>query len=142
MRKCKVCGLEKPFKEYTSCTNYQTTTYRHICKKCVNKDMREKAQKIKEELNQLKEKEDIIKRFNNLKSADRILKLLNEGYDVSWSGEGTIIFNKAEKVVHAKHATKEVYNLVFARYCIEIENRFIKNNLMKDKNKKIEESKL
>lgn len=135
MRICKVCGVEKSLKEYTSYTNYQTTTYRHICKKCANKEMREKTKKIKEELNQLKEKKDIIKRFNNLKSADRILKLLNEGYDVSWSGEGTIIFNKAEKVVHAKHATKEVYNLVFARYCIEIENRFIKN-------KKTEENKL
>lgn len=142
MRICKVCGVEKPLKEYTSYIKYRTTTYRQICKKCVNKEMREKAQKIKEELTQLKEKEDIIKRFNNLKSADRILKLLNEGYDVSWSGEGTIIFNKEGKVVHAKHATKEVYNLVFARYCIEIENRFIKNNIMKDKNKKIEESKL
>lgn len=77
----------KSLKEYISCTNYQTTTYRYIYKKCVNKEIREKTKKIKEELNQLKEKEDIIKRFNNLKLADRILKLLNEGYDVSWSGE-------------------------------------------------------
>ncbi|MGL5574358.1 hypothetical protein [Cetobacterium sp.] len=124
MRICKVCEVEKSLKEYVSYTNY-STKHSYICRECVNKQMREKTGKIKEELNQLKEKENIIKRFNNLKLADRILILLNERYDVSWSGENTIIFNKAEKVVYAKHATKEIYNLIFARYCIEIENRFI-----------------
>lgn len=74
--------------------------------------------------------------FNILKSANQILKLLIEGYDVSWGGEDTIIFNKAEKTVHAKHATKEIYNLIFARYCIELEKRFINRNLVKRNKKK------
>ena len=134
MRTCKVCGVEKSLKEYTSYTNYPTK-HRHTCRECVNKQMREKTEKIKEELNQLKEKEEIIREFNNLKSADRILKLLADGYDVSWSGEDTIIFNKAENVVHAKNATKEMYNLIFARYCIEIEKKLIESNIMKDNKK-------
>ena len=133
MRICKVCRVEKPLKEYyTSYANYPIK-YRYTCRECACKQMRGKIQKIKEELNRLKEKEDIIRVFNNLKSADRILKLLIEGYEVSWSGKDTIIFNKEGKIVHAKHATKEIYNLIFARYCIEIEKRFIKNNIMKDK---------
>ena len=133
MKTCKVCGIEKSLKEYTSYTNYPTKQ-RRVCKVCISRLSMEKIQKLREELSQLNE-ENIIKEFNNLKSADRILELLVEGYDVSWSGEDIVIFNKAEKVVHAKNATKEMYNLIFARYCIEVEKRFIKN-------KKIEESKL
>ena len=127
MRICKVCRVEKFLKEYTCYKNY-ATKHRHVCRECVNKQMREKTEKIKEELNQLKEKEEIIREFDNLKSAA-------DGYDVSWSGEDTIIFNKAENVVHAKNATKEMYNLIFARYCIEIEKKLIESNIMKDNKK-------
>lgn len=126
MRICKICGVEKPLSEYTSYKNYPTK-FRHVCRECENKKARERGEKLREELIRLnKEEEEVIREFNRLKSADQILNLLIEGYDVSWSGEDTVIFNKAEKTVHAKNATKEMYNIIFARYCIELEKRFVK----------------
>ncbi len=128
MRICKVCKIEKSLNDYTSYKNYPTK-FRTVCKECENKKARERGQKLRKELIQLnKEEEEIIKEFNTLKSADQILKLLIEGYDITWSGEDTIIFNKAEKTVHAKHATKKMYKLIFARYCLELEKRFINSN--------------
>ena len=95
------------------------------------KKAKKRGRKLREELAE----EEIIREFNTLKLADKILELLIKGYDVSWSGKDTIIFNKGEKTVHAKHATKEMYNLIFARYCIEVEKRFLNSNLMQYTNK-------
>lgn len=126
MRRCKLCGVEKKFSEYASYKNYPTK-FKYICRECENLRAKERGEKLREELIRLnKQKEEIIREFNTLKSADQILNLLIEGYDVSWSGEDIIIFNKAEKIIRAKHATKEIYNIIFARYCIELEKRFPK----------------
>lgn len=120
MRICKKCGIEKPLNCYTSYKNYPTK-FRFVCKDCENEKARERGKKLKEEFDKIKNEEsEIIREFNTLKSADKILSLLKDGYDVSWNGESIIIFNKGEKVVHAKNANKEMYNLVFARYCIEL----------------------
>lgn len=130
MRICKVCGVEKSLNEYTSYKNYPTK-FRYVCKECENEKAKKRGRKLREELDRLNtEEEEIIREFNTLKLADKILELLIKGYDVSWSGKDTIIFNKGEKTVHAKHATKEMYNLIFARYCIEVEKRFLNSNLM------------
>lgn len=76
------------------------------CKKC--------GEKFKES--------EIIKEFNTLKSADKILFLLRDGYDVSWDGKNIITFTKDGRVVHAKNANRKIYNLIFARYYIFLEN--------------------
>lgn len=49
MKICKVCGIEKSLKEYTSYTNYPTKQ-RHVCKACISRQAREKIQKLREEL--------------------------------------------------------------------------------------------
>lgn len=126
MRICKICGEKKPMNEFTSYKNYPIK-FRQICRECENRKARERGQNFRKELIRLNTEEvEIIKVFNTLKSADKMLNLLIDGYDVSWSGEGTVIFNKAGKIVHAKNATKEIYEIIFARYCIELEKRLVK----------------
>lgn len=127
MKVCKECGEEKPIKSFASYKNYPTRL-RTSCKECEKEKARRRGEKIREELERLnKEEEEIINEFNKLMVADKILKLFQEGYDISWSGKDTIIFNKGKKTVHAKNANKQIYDLVFARYCIEIKKYINKN---------------
>lgn len=131
MKICKICGIEKPLNSYVAYRNYPTR-YRHICKECEYKRLKEREKKHKEKLAQLEnEDKEIIRKFNELKSSDFILKLLMEGFSVNWSEKNTIIFNKADKIVCAKHATKEMYHLIFERYCIELKKRFINDKRKK-----------
>ncbi|WP_407536435.1 hypothetical protein [Cetobacterium somerae] len=123
MKVCKKCGIEKPLNNYSSQKNYPAN-FRYICKDCENEEAREKNKKLRGELNKLKKNNDeIIQRFNTLKSADQILKLLKDGFDVSWGGRNLIIFNRGEEIIHAKNATKEMYDLIFARYCIYLNDK-------------------
>lgn len=116
MKICKSCGREKSLEEYSRYHKYPTKS-RPICKSCIKKRANFYKESNKDIF--LKDDEEVIREFNILKSADKILKLFQDGYDVSWSGEGTVIFSKGEKVIHGKNATKEIYRLIFARYCIE-----------------------
>lgn len=121
MRICKECKIEKPLDCYTHYKNYPNK-FRVICKECENKKSRERGKKLKEDFEkQKKEEHNILIKFDQLQAASEILKLIKNGYDVSWSKqcENIVTFSKGSHIIHAKNATKEIYDLIFARYSLE-----------------------
>ena len=120
MRLCKKCGKNKSLENYRFYKKYPDKL-KWVCKECENKESKKYGKRMREDLD--REENEVIREFNSLKVSERILKLFQEGYDISWNKEEIIVFSKNNRRVFMKDATKSIYNLIFLRYCIELRNK-------------------
>ena len=120
MKYCTCCKKERPLKDFAFYTKYPSKP-RSICKDCERERSKTYSRRLKND--PLKDEEKAIQEFNNLKAASKILTLFQEGFDISWDGESIITFANGDRRVHAKNANKELYSIIFARYCIEISKK-------------------